>query len=276
VNQISIGEATLASLQQQITNLQNQFNDLHQFVNGKLNYFQNTINTLGGNVINLAKSIANLQISVNNLQTTVNNKVSIVSQMSGYQGLRVNGNLNGYLVVFKIQLLSNDNPQFFVFNWMQLNGLIARYTNDIQWPVSATPKMYYQSSTYIVAPGVYTISGQGYVYQMQFNFSAQTFHLYLESKVLADDKNFKKLGISPPNDKDDKITDEIVKEFGTVEVPALKGHSADAEKQGQESKDGIVKKSLDAPQKQKQQSPSSPLGIGANNDYVTFLVMAYY
>jgi len=110
--------------------------------------------------------------------------------------------------------------------------------------------MYYQSSTYIVTPGVYTISGQGCVYQMQFNSSAHTFHLYLESKVLADDKNFKKLGISPPNVKDDITTDEIVKEF-----------SAEAQKQS--SKDVIVKKS--------QQPPSSPL-IGANNDYVTLVV----
>jgi len=76
------------------------------------------------------------------------------------------------------------------------------------------------------------------------------------------------LEISPPNDKDDITTDEIVKEFDTNEV---KKQSRDAP-QGQESKDGIVKKSLDAPQKQ---SPSSPL-IGANNDYVSFLVMAFY
>jgi len=242
---MSIGEAALANLQQQITNLQNQINNLQAQVNAQSNEISSFETYVG--------------TQLNNLQNQINNKVSIVSQMPGYQGLQVNGNLNGYLDVFKIQLLSTDNPQFFIFNWMQMTGIIGSYTNDIQWPVSATPRMYYQSSTYIVAPGVYTISGQGCVYQMQFNSSAHTFHLYLESQVLAD-KEFKKLGISPPNVKEspngkyDITNDEIVKEFS---AEALRS---------KESPDDIAK--------QKQQ-PSIPL-IGANNDYVTFLVMAYY
>jgi hypothetical protein len=248
---MSIGEAALANLQQQI------------------NLITNEISSVENNLMNLTLTVNNLQTTVNNLQTALNNKVNISSQLSGYQGLFVPGNLNGYLDVFKVQLLSTDNPQFFIFNWMQLNGSIGSYTNDVQWPVTATPRMYYQTGNFIVAPAVYTISSQTCVYQMQFNSSAHTFHLYIQSKLLADDeKTLKKLGITLPN-KDDITTDEIVKEFDTT---ALKGHSTDEKKQTQESKDGIVKKQG---QRQQEQPPSTPF-IGANNDYVSFLVMAFY
>jgi len=143
---MSIGEAALANLQQQITNLQNQLNNLQAQVNAQSNEIS-SLETYIGN-------------QLNNLQNTLNNKVNIASQLSGYQGLFVPGNLNGYLDVFKFQLLSTNNPQFFIFNWMQLNGSIGSYTNDVQWPVTATPRMYHQSGNFIVAPAIYTLSSQ--------------------------------------------------------------------------------------------------------------------
>jgi hypothetical protein len=249
---MSIGEADLANLQQQINNLQNQLTTTQN----QLTTIQNQISELNNGLSRINTAVTNFEVYTENqlssVWSTLNNKVNISSQLSGYQGLFVPGNLNGYLDVFKVQLLSTDNPQFFIFNWMQLNGSVNSYTNDVQWPVSATPRMYYQTGNFITAPGIYTLSKQLCLYQMQFNSSAHTFHLYIQTKLLADDeKTFKKLGITPPT-KDDITTDEIVKEF----------HSTDEKHapQKQESKDGIVK---------------TPL-TGANNDYVSFLVMAFY
>jgi hypothetical protein len=266
---MSIGEAALANLQSQINNLQTQVNNLQSEITAQGQEISQFETYVGTQLNNIQTTFNNLQTTVNNLQTALNNKVNISSQLSGYQGLFVPGNLNGYLDVFKVQLLSTDNPQFFIFNWMQLNGSVVSYTNDVQWPVTATPRMYYQTGNFIVAPAVYTISSQGCVYQMQFNSSAHTFHLYIQSKLLADDeKTFKKLGITLPT-KDDITTDEIVKEFSTDE----KKQSQEREQRQQEqSKDGIVKKTQDGSSKQ---PPSTPL-IGANNDYVSFLVMAFY
>jgi len=87
-------------------------------------------------------NLMNLTLTVNNMQTALNNKVAIVSPLSGYNLLQVGGTLSGYLSVYKIQFIDQDNPQFYVFNWYGLNGPANSNTNYVPWPFNAMPYQY--------------------------------------------------------------------------------------------------------------------------------------
>jgi hypothetical protein len=62
-----------------------------------------------------------------------------------------------------------------------MNEENGTYNNDVPWPSMSTPRTYFQTSNFIVAPGVCTLSSQRPIYQMQFNSSSYTFYLYLLS-----------------------------------------------------------------------------------------------
>ena len=224
---MSIGEAALANLQQQITNILNQINNL-----------QNEINTINSNI--------------SSIQTALNSKVTIATPLPGYVGLFVNGTLNGNVDVFKIQLLSNDNPQFYVFDWYGLNGPQNSSTDYVQWPFSSVPVQYTPSSnvTYTISgspyASPYTYSQQLGYYQMQFP-SGQGNYFYLHLAQVLTEEEAKKIGLRPKIAHDnEEIVDKIVKEFS----------------------DNVRKK--------QPASVSIPLGNSVKNDRVCFWHMEYY
>jgi len=215
---MSIGEASLVNLQQQITDILNQIN--------------------------------NLQNEIASIQTALNNKVTIATPLPGYVGLFVNGTLSGNVDVFKIQLLSNDNPQFYVFDWYGLNGPQNSSTDYVQWPFSSVPVQYTPSSNIgytdsgnpYTSP--YTRSQQLGLYQMQFP-SGQGNYFYLHLAQVLSEEKAKKIGLRPKNDNEE-IVDKIVKEFS----------------------DNVRKK--------QPASVSIPLGNSVKNDRVCFWHMEYY
>jgi len=248
---MSIGEAALANLQTQINNLQTQVNAQGQ----EIAQFETYVGT----------QLNNLQTTVNNLQTTVNNlsnKVWTVpfpiQPLPNYNGIQVGGSLTGYLSVYKIPLLDSDNPQFYIFDWVGVTGNVLSYTNDLPWPDMTTPVMYFQSGNYDIGtgPNIYTTTIQGGIYQMQFNNSANTFHLTLRSILSENERQQKQ---TPDDTKGNKPTpqkiDEIVKEFGNVEASVLRCDSTDP--RGSKHK------------------PSTPQ-IGVQNDRVCFFVFAMH
>jgi len=102
----------------------------------------------------------------------------------------------------------------------------------------AVPVMYFQSSNYIVEPGVFTRTTQKGIYQMQFNPSNNTFHLYLQD-IFVDPQSKQKDKNIVRKDKD--LVENIIKEF-------------------KESSDKLP--------------PSSPQGV--QNDRVSFFVFAMH
>ena len=184
---MSIGEAALTNLQQQI------------------NLLTNEISSVENNLMNLT-------LTVNNMQTALNNKVAIVSPLSGYNLLQVGGTLSGYLSVYKIQFIDQDNPQFYVFNWYGLNGPAYSNTNYVPWPFNAMPSQYTPSLniTYTTSGSLYaspyTRSQQLGLYQMQFpSGQGNYFYLHLDQILSEDSPEAKRLGLKykPPNPDED-------------------------------------------------------------------------
>jgi len=213
---MSIGEAALVNLQQQITDILNQIN--------------------------------NLQNEIASIQTALNKKVTIATPLPGYVGLFVNGTLNGNVDVFKIQLLSNDNPQFYVFDWYGLNGPQNSSTNYVQWPFSSVPVQYTPSANVVLNnTDLYTYSQQLGYYQMQFANTNGNNAFYLHLAQVLTEEEAKKIGLRPKIANDnEEIVDKIVKEFS----------------------DNVRKK--------QPASVSIPLGNSVKNDRVCFWHMEYY
>ena len=235
-----IGEAALANLQQHINSINNE------------------IFSVENNLMNLTLTVNNLQTTVNNLSNKVWTVPFPIQPLPNYNGIQVGGSLTGYLSVYKIPLLDSDNPQFYIFDWVGVTGNVLSYTNDLPWPDMSTPVMYFQSGNYDIGAGsnIYTTTVKGGIYQMQFNNSANTFHLYLRS-ILSENERQQEQREQRDDTKGNKPSsqkiDEIVKEFSNVE--ALK-HGAKAP---------ILS----------DHKPSTPQ-IGVQNDRVSFFVFAMH
>ena len=115
--------------------------------------------------------------------------------------------------------------------------------------------MYFQSSNYIVEPGVFTRTTQKGIYQMQFNPSNNTFHLYLQAIFMDSnkDKNIVRKESPDGSAKHKDVVENIIKEF-------------DAPASDIKSLNGAIVSSND------KDKPSSPQGV--QNDRVSFFVFA--